>query len=51
MLPKKEDLVNELKAVINGAYERSLKEVKEDAEKVRSKYIEKVKEIASSVSL
>ncbi len=50
-LPKKEELVKELKAVINGAYERSVKEINEDAEKLKNKHVEKVKEIVSTISL
>ena len=50
-LPKKEELVKELKAVIEGVYEKSAKEVKEEAEKIKENYIRRVNELASSVSL
>ncbi len=50
-LPNKEDLVKELEAIINGAYERSIKEVREYAEKLKAKHIKKVEEVASTISL
>jgi hypothetical protein len=49
-LPKKEELVEELRAFILGEYERMTRELEEEARQIENKYVSKVREILQKVS-